>query len=384
MLPTKQRQDILEGHLGTLLNKQGSRPFLAPLREPNDTDFPDRWTPTPAGVERLIKRLMAYAGLRQYTVMVRIEHSHVHIETMGADGAPGMTSGAAAWFEGIEDGCRCVFGVDPGQLTGPDVLAGTLAHEVSHAYRRHHRIEVADDVLEETLTDVTAVFLGFGVLITHTSTRYIPPPKDTTPGFWHDRTCYLDRDDFSFLLGLQLAAQGLAKTDLDRLWGYLDHHKRTVVASTVQRLSQDRLTLLSRLRLPDIQAFNVGVPVFRVRVGDQKLPMAIGGAVVAGVTGLAMSNASIAISAALVAGGIGFVVGKGRQSLVCSDPDCGSAVRLVDVRCPSCRGVFAATLQHRSDVARAEAAQVSAASVSEDIASQLRDIAGAVSRKSDD
>src|SRR5205814_2701759 len=56
----------------------------------------------------------------------------------------------------------------------PEHMAGVMAHEVAHAYRTFHQLadEAADRDREEWLTDVTAAYLGFGVLVANNSYRY--------------------------------------------------------------------------------------------------------------------------------------------------------------------------------------------------------------------
>jgi hypothetical protein len=66
-----------------------------------------------------------------------------------------------AWFHGINMG-RAVMGVRGDQLKQPEMLVASLAHEVAHAVPTQKRL-VHCDCEEEFLTDLTAVFLGFGV-----------------------------------------------------------------------------------------------------------------------------------------------------------------------------------------------------------------------------
>jgi hypothetical protein len=71
-----------------------------------------------------------------------------------------------AFFAGIEEPTdetpapRALFGFDVTRWGDPELLLGTMAHEVAHAYRRHHKLEALDREIEERLTDLTAVMLG--------------------------------------------------------------------------------------------------------------------------------------------------------------------------------------------------------------------------------
>jgi hypothetical protein len=47
-----------------------------------------------------------------------------------------------------------------------------MGHEVAHAYRSHHRLQVDDRDREELLTDLTTIYLGFGILSVNNSYRF--------------------------------------------------------------------------------------------------------------------------------------------------------------------------------------------------------------------
>jgi hypothetical protein len=65
--------------------------------------------------------------------------------------------GTAGWFAEIKDG-RAIFGV--------------MAHEVAHAWRNEEHLVADAREREEPLTDLTTIYLGFGVLSTNSTDRY--------------------------------------------------------------------------------------------------------------------------------------------------------------------------------------------------------------------
>src|SRR5262249_47131793 len=152
-----------------LLHAKGFAPFVsAPLLEPRVEHFPDPWRPDGLGVERLARRLLGYAGLADLGVEVELFESDVARDKLGSFEGSWAHLAMAAWLAGIQDG-RCLFGADARKLATPDVLVGVMAHEVAHAFRHRHELALANRDVEERLTDLTTVYLGFGVLTTNAS-----------------------------------------------------------------------------------------------------------------------------------------------------------------------------------------------------------------------
>ncbi|HEY1553729.1 MAG TPA: hypothetical protein VGF94_02790 [Kofleriaceae bacterium] len=247
LLPEEiERAQLLE-QLADLLRAEGGHTFLTgPLIEPNEKWFPDRWTPDAAGVERLIRRLLGHADLGALTLTLEIDRfSDAHGEVL-SDGRAGGHSGTAAWFAGIRDGV-CSFGVDINQLRDPEGLVGTLAHEVAHAYRTMYEHRVPDHALEERLTDLTTVFLGFGVLTVNASQRFRSGSSGAGAS-WYSRAegGYLSMQSMSYLLAAQVVARGEPAGDVGRL---LTPNQRACFKAAYKELGA-RDALLGRLGLP--------------------------------------------------------------------------------------------------------------------------------------
>ncbi|MBS2022574.1 MAG: hypothetical protein JST92_09200, partial [Deltaproteobacteria bacterium] len=160
----KRDEEWLLGALAELIEAAGAETFLAaPLIEPTPAHFPDPFDNDVPGAERIAHRLLRYAGLRLQPLM-NLD------ETQGAHG------NTAAWFAGINLG-RAVMGISDQILPAGDRVVATLAHEVAHVWRavgKHaDRDGDAESRLEEErLTDVTTVFLGFGILTTNGAYRF--------------------------------------------------------------------------------------------------------------------------------------------------------------------------------------------------------------------
>jgi hypothetical protein len=64
------------------------------------------------------------------------------------------------------------FGIDIHQLIDPQSLIAALSHEVAHAYLQLHGLVEDDREVEEKLTDLTAVYLGFDIFVVNATERY--------------------------------------------------------------------------------------------------------------------------------------------------------------------------------------------------------------------
>ncbi|MDP1916772.1 MAG: hypothetical protein Q8L14_11020 [Myxococcales bacterium] len=141
----------------------------APILLPRPADFPDQWRPDLDGAELMLERLLTCAGLGEAPFTI---DAYENDEALLA-GLTGWhrTGGAAAFFAGRRDDGALRFGLDVRQLDDPESLSGVWAHEVAHAFRHVHGLVVADQELEEELTDLTTIALGFGCLTTNNAWR---------------------------------------------------------------------------------------------------------------------------------------------------------------------------------------------------------------------
>ncbi len=402
-LPEPEQQSWLLAELATLIGRRGFATFVAaPLLEPRPEHFPDRWRPDAIGVRRLARRLLSYADLGGLDVEVELYQNDIDIERIDARGRATSFShqGAAAWFAGIEDG-TCLFGADVRQLSTPDSFAGTMAHEVAHAYRRRHRLEVSDHDREEKLTDLTTVYLGFGLLTTNSAYRYRQSGdvngRSATLEWSHQRGGYLSPQAMSFLLAAQVTARGGAAGERRRIAGMLETNQAAYFKAACEALAgQDvamRLGLPARTvwpapRAPQpapladadgddadadadaedeaipprdpaaeeiaaIRGRNRGLAIFRVRAHAAGLFTA-GFVIVAAVVGIFLMvrrtieptgwMAMMALAAA-----VGWWVGRRREWDSCSEPDCTAVLPADAQTCSGCGGTIRGRIRVRDE-----------------------------------
>ncbi len=232
LLAPDEREWLLT-ELSRLIALRGAHTFLtAPVLEPTPRDFPDRFEPNEQGVRVLLSRILAYAGLETLEVGLDTFSQPDEVRELDERGRAKAWGheGAAAWFAGIRNG-RCHFGVAAERIREPEMLVATLCHEVAHAWRVYHDLAVEDRDVEELLTDLSTVYLGFGLLTTNGAYMYRVSGEltgGTATGAiavtrWsHSRAGYLPPEAMSFLLAAQVKARGMRWLARRRLAGRLE------------------------------------------------------------------------------------------------------------------------------------------------------------------
>lgn len=148
-------------------------------------------------------------------------------------GARERTGGAAGTFR-IDPGRRVTITYATRQTRSPMSLVATFAHELSH-YLLHSVAELppGGPQLEEPATDLTAVFLGFGVFQANAAFHFEQFTDGTTVGWSSHRQGYLDEHQLAFELAVFAR---LADTPLSTFRSHLDPNPRATVAAALRDL----------------------------------------------------------------------------------------------------------------------------------------------------
>lgn len=220
--------------LTTLVSKRGVETFGAsPIVRPSSDFLPDAWEPTLDATSRLLRRLMLYAGLDLDATLQTFDRSRgvYHQSTI-------------AWFAGIEDR-RALFGIDIGQLTDPQSLIASLCHEVAHAYRAQHNLVVDDQEQEEQLTDLTSIFLGFGIFAVNASERWVKKTylqgNSAVTEFGGVTSGYITAEEASFAFAVQLAARGSSRRAVKAICHVLEPNQAQMVRSALAAFDGDAI-----------------------------------------------------------------------------------------------------------------------------------------------
>jgi hypothetical protein len=392
-LPEPERREWLLDALRTLLHRTDWEHFVcSPIVLPRSAYFPDRWTPTTGGATRLIRRLLAYADLDDLTPHVDLFDNERPPQPHGTTHSV-HHQGAAGLFLGIADGVA-YFGADAELLADPGGITAALAHEVAHAYRTHHALCVDAIDEEEPLTDLTAVFLGFGILNANAALRH-------RSGFGADgifshrwsvqQLGYLPPQELCFLLAVQVFVRGADRATAKIVAEHLEPNQASYFHAALRWLERERpalahdlglpppgawpppddLTRLTRA-LPDDPAddpeppppaavpaprFNAGRPVFRVwRRRRQETFLVDFVLVLFGLLTLALATTlPVEIAAAAVAV-LGPVLTVRRLRPRCSDPACDGLPPPPGGLCPRCGGSVSGELLYAQDRLAAEEA----------------------------
>ncbi|MCB9760832.1 MAG: zinc ribbon domain-containing protein [Alphaproteobacteria bacterium] len=346
LLPPPQERPWLLEQLAELIREAGEDRFLrGPLLEPTIEHFPDPFTADARGVEALALRLLAHVGLGELGVDVRTFSSEGTIDTIGPDGSPTSWrhDGAAAWFAGTHDGV-CHFGAEEGQLGDPESLVGVMCHEVTHAWRRHHDLEHGDPDLEELLTDLTTVYLGFGVHTVNNTWRVRTRVIELGSSVERSHSGYLSPQAMSFLFAAWLVARDTGPRERKRVLRFLETNQRAMVKAAVDELSRPgRLDDLLERDDPEPMGQIVRLPVrpdtVHRREGNKALVNTVKGVVFGAIVAFFLVRVMpLAAILAVVAGGvIGARLGAQTRVLYCSG--CGEELDQNDAVCPRCGGL---------------------------------------------
>lgn len=360
IIPVPEEREWLGKALRDLLDRGGRDAFLrAPVLRPSPEFFPDPWDGQLADVHRLTQRLMHQAGLGRLAFTI----------SGFDDGEDVWDRGTAGWFAGIKDG-RCLFGVHVDKLKDPEAAIGVMAHEVAHAWRAHHELIDDDRDVEEILTDLTTIVLGFGVFTTNNADRY-RSYGDIRATYWSvSSTGYLPPPAMAWLLAVQAFARG---GEARAVGDDLEPNQQSSFRAALHELGSDpvhvdALTLPERPLEPrpyeliavyepssrDIKGAKNEVDDVRRNAGVRlhRISKATPGAMLSGlylgaVAGIVVGWLSFGFQdhrgmLTLVAAFalLGLFLTSTKRRYVCSDRQCGAAVRRDMSVCPACGGML--------------------------------------------
>lgn len=385
-LEQNEREWLIERTAELIATAGWQRYVQAPLLLPDQRSFPDRWTPDLAGLRRLALRLLAYAGLEQLDVQIEVFEGERATE-LDAHGLERVNAhqGAVAWFAGIDDGV-CLFGCDVGQLDDPIGVVGAMAHEVAHAFRHFHRLEVDDHELEERLTDLTTVYLGFGVISTNAALRH---RSSALAGSmfahqWsHNRLGYLPAAAMSFLLAMWWFLRGDDRAGGKQIQRALEINQAAWFRGALAWLRKRPGELADALALPPKQRWpeplEPGSIVIHESADDdaepedpEEEPELVDGVVfrlvkrrpweqrpgklvrvgLAGALGWATSMVEFGVITSV--GAFLWLLSSSTWTDRCSDPRCDHDLGPDDLVCPGCHRRIAGSIHHRDERLRAE------------------------------
>ncbi|MCX4242073.1 hypothetical protein [Paraliomyxa miuraensis] len=393
LLPPPPAREWLLSQLAELVRARGAGPLVAaPLVEPIPEYFPDPWAGGEPSVRRLARRLLRYAGIEDVPVAVTVLDEGNAI----ASGTSGVS------FEGLKKG-TLEFAVQAAAMRDPMIVVPAMARAVAEAYRRVHRLPTGDGAPHQRMVDVTAVYLGFGLLTANAALRI-----GGSGGGWgrrgnrtRTRLGVLDPQSVGFLLAAQLHVRGLSDKQHRAVLRKLEANPAGFVRAAEPVLAHLEPSLAERLGLPPrgqwppapdldvltgpfededvedeptkpeerkdedrgVQGMNAGKPVFRVE-RSKALRLAKMLAMPTVMLGMLAGRMQIGVDfpmwqagvAAVVLGVLGLSVGRMIPDRRCSEPKCGTALDPDMEVCPLCGGTIAGVIGHPRERLAAEEA----------------------------
>jgi len=179
---------------------------------PNGEYFPDRFTHDRASVERLAARMQGYAGLEDVTIELEVAGELAEPGAAGC-GTGGCGTGACATpAQSAGDGSlprvehrdgRWLFRVPAAEVKDSIVLTSRLATSLGAVALAERHPEGIERAAEPGLAELSAVALGFGVLLLEASYMY----KKSCGGPSVGRGTALDCRELSLVFALSVARE---------------------------------------------------------------------------------------------------------------------------------------------------------------------------------
>ncbi|OAI45074.1 hypothetical protein AYO44_13200 [Planctomycetaceae bacterium SCGC AG-212-F19] len=134
-----------------------------PVILPTDEFFPDAYDGSPDSVRQMFRRVCRYMEVDPDDVDLQLFTDRTPGSIVAIDPTRGFAAGT--WQGGEGPWQRGVVRIERTALDRPADLVGTIAHELAHQRLLGERRADADAFDNELLTDLTAVYHGFGVFL---------------------------------------------------------------------------------------------------------------------------------------------------------------------------------------------------------------------------
>jgi len=134
-----------------------------PIVVPTEEFFPDAYDGSSRAVRRLFRRVCKYLDVDPECVEVKLYTDRTPGSVRAIDPEAGFAGGT--WQSGEGPWHKGVVRIERSLLDRPADLIGIMAHELSHQRLLGEERADGDAFDNELLTDLTAVFFGFGVFL---------------------------------------------------------------------------------------------------------------------------------------------------------------------------------------------------------------------------
>lgn len=192
--------------------------------------------------QSLFNQVKAYCGMADWPVEL-ISEGAAPKRNRDLIQVPDRNLGFSGTF--ATDGNAAVITYDPALLDTPHDFITTMAHELAHYLLATVPDERAcDDAHEEHLTDLTAVFLGFGVFLANsafTFEQWRDEGLGASQGWSYKRSGYLSETELVFATALFLTLSGKDSAEAE---ASLKPHLAKQLRQAMKELSKSDLSAL--------------------------------------------------------------------------------------------------------------------------------------------
>jgi len=156
------------------------------------------------------------------------------------------SAGAAGTFQVDAEARRITITYSPRSLRDPESFVATIAHELSHYLLASLRDPPPGGTAEaEHATDVTAVFLGFGVFLANSAVAFSQFQDATMQGWRMERCGYLTEQELAYALGVFLL---LLEIPASRARQHLKTNPSSYLKHALRDLAKHRKAELDAMR----------------------------------------------------------------------------------------------------------------------------------------
>ncbi len=181
------------------------RAIILPTRD----FFPDRMNGSEASVRNLLDQVCGYMDVDPELVVLELFTNETEVWLVNESGRY-LPTGAAGLYEAQGD--RTVIHIETTELMNLEALVGTMAHELAHLRLMGENRVTGDEFDNELITDLTAVFHGFGIFLGN-SPRNWDSQYSQWPGSELRRPEYMTLPMFGYALAHAAWWRGEAKPD---------------------------------------------------------------------------------------------------------------------------------------------------------------------------
>lgn len=183
---------------------------------PTTDFFPDPIDGTERSIRNLLDQVCRFMDVNPQRVTLELFTNKNQLWLVN-DAGKYLPTGAAGLYEGQIG--KTVIHIETSETTNLSGLVGTMAHELAHLRLMGEGRVTGDEYDNELLTDLTAVFLGFGIFLGN-SPRNWDSQYSNWPGTELKRPEYMTLPMFAYALAHSAWFRGLAKPDWYRFLSF--------------------------------------------------------------------------------------------------------------------------------------------------------------------